>query len=89
MLLDAPGMRPTAVCLFRHGDVDWLSSYQMQKVLSIYISRAFVSKGVTTGKNYGLNLLALLAVHTHLQCTLSLRIQVCACVIVHCRQFYP
>ena len=59
MLLDAPGIRPTALCLFRQGDVDWLCLYEMHKVLPIYIPRGFINKGIPTGKSLHLNLSAL------------------------------
>ena len=51
VLLDAPGIRPMALCLFRQGDVDWLSLYEMHKVLPVYIPRGFINKGIPTGDN--------------------------------------
>ena len=33
VLLEAPGIRPTAICLIRHGDVDWLSFKQLHRTL--------------------------------------------------------
>lgn len=52
VLLDAPGIRPTAICLIRTGDeLDWLSVSQIHKILlSKSVHQSTVSGRARTGQ---------------------------------------
>ena len=50
MLLDAPGIMPTPICLFRQGDVDWLSMRQVDKLLTDEMFRTDDTHRATAGE---------------------------------------
>ena len=50
VLLSAPGIKPSPICLFRQGDVDWLSHYQLHKLLGSNLSMTAIAYRARRGK---------------------------------------